>query len=55
MGPVVSRAAQERIVGMVERATADGSGKLLLGGGVPGGDLAGGFYVEPTVFGDVRS
>ena len=28
-------------------------GKLLLGGGVPGGDLADGFYVEPTVFGDV--
>jgi acyl-CoA reductase-like NAD-dependent aldehyde dehydrogenase len=53
MGPVVSRAAQERIIAMIERAQADGSGKLLVGGGVPGGDLAGGFYVEPTVFGDV--
>jgi aldehyde dehydrogenase (NAD+) len=52
-GPVVTRAAQERIVGMIDRACADGSGKLLLGGGIPGGDLAGGFYVEPTVFGDV--
>lgn len=54
MGPVVSRNAQERIVGMIDRATAEGSGKLLIGGGVPGGDLAAGFYVEPTVLGDVR-
>jgi acyl-CoA reductase-like NAD-dependent aldehyde dehydrogenase len=53
MGPVVSRAAQERIIGMIERAQADGSGKLLIGGGVPGGALANGFYVEPTVVGDV--
>jgi acyl-CoA reductase-like NAD-dependent aldehyde dehydrogenase len=54
MGPVVSRSAQERIIGMIERAQADGSGKLLIGGGAPGGELANGFYVEPTVFGDVR-
>jgi aldehyde dehydrogenase (NAD+) len=53
MGPVVSRAAQERILGMVERARTDGTAKLLVGGGAPGGDLAEGFYVEPTVFGDV--
>jgi aldehyde dehydrogenase (NAD+) len=53
MGPVVSRAAQERILGMVERARNDGTAKLLAGGGAPGGDLAAGFYVEPTVFGDV--
>jgi acyl-CoA reductase-like NAD-dependent aldehyde dehydrogenase len=54
MGPVVSRSAQERIIGMIERARAEGSGKLLIGGGTPRGALAGGFYVEPTVFGDVR-
>lgn len=52
-GPVVTRAAQERIIGMMDRARVDGSAKLLLGGGVPGGELANGFYVEPTVFGDV--
>ncbi len=46
-------AAQERIIGMIERAQADGSGKLLTGGGAPRGELADGFYVEPTVFGDV--
>ena len=38
---------------MVERARSDGSGKLLIGGGAGGGELAPGFYVEPTVFGDV--
>ena len=53
MGPVVSRAAQERIIAMIDRAQAEGAGKLLFGGGVPDGDLAGGFFVEPTVFGDV--
>lgn len=53
MGPVVSRAAQERILGMVERARADGTAELLVGGGAPGGNLAGGSYVEPTVFDDV--
>jgi aldehyde dehydrogenase (NAD+) len=52
-GPVVTRAAQARIIGMIDRARADGSAKLLLGGGIPGGELANGFYVEPTVFGDV--
>ena len=54
MGPVVSRSAQQRILAMIDRAQADGSGKLLIGGGAPGGHLADGFFVEPTVFGDVR-
>ena len=52
-GPVVNEAAQTRILGMIDRARADGSGTLLVGGSKPGGDLARGFYVEPTVFGDV--
>src|SRR5439155_6496850 len=43
MGPVVSRSAQERIIGMIERAQADGSGKLLVGGGIAGGELSNGF------------
>lgn len=53
MGPVVNRAAQERILQMIQRAESEGSGKLLVGGRVPGGSLADGFYVQPTVFGDV--
>ncbi|MDG2027678.1 MAG: aldehyde dehydrogenase family protein [Acidimicrobiales bacterium] len=53
IGPVVNQAARDRILGMIERARADGSGKLLTGGGIPVGAPGGGFYVEPTVFGDV--
>ncbi|MET0728509.1 MAG: aldehyde dehydrogenase family protein [Acidimicrobiales bacterium] len=53
MGPVVSRAAQERILAMIDRAQTDERAKLLTGGGVPDGPLAAGSYVEPTVFGDV--
>ncbi|WP_041255976.1 aldehyde dehydrogenase family protein [Frankia sp. EAN1pec] len=52
ISPLVTRAAQERVHAMIKRAQADGA-KLLTGGGIPGGDLADGFYVEPTVFGDV--
>ena len=52
MGPVVSRAAQERIIGMIERAQADG-GQAARRRGRPRRPLADGFYVEPTVFGDV--
>jgi acyl-CoA reductase-like NAD-dependent aldehyde dehydrogenase len=53
VGPVITKSAQERILGMIERAQSEGAGKLLVGGGVPGGDLASGFFVEPTVVGDV--
>ncbi len=53
MGPVVSRDAQQRILGMIERALADGSATLLCGGGVPADTPPNGFYVQPTVLGDV--
>ena len=53
VGPVITKSAQERILGMIERAQSEGAARLLVGGGVPGGDLANGYFVEPTVFGDV--
>ena len=53
VSPLITRAAKQRVLDMIERATAQGSGKLLIGGGTPGGDLDRGFFVEPTVFGDV--
>ncbi|ONH32913.1 aldehyde dehydrogenase family protein [Pseudofrankia asymbiotica] len=54
VGPVVTAAARDRILGTIDRARSGGAGKLLAGGGAPDGDLTGGgFYVEPTVFGDV--
>jgi len=51
-GPVVNEAALERILGMIERAKSDGA-RLISGGSRIGGDLAGGYFIEPTVFADV--
>jgi aldehyde dehydrogenase (NAD+) len=53
MGPVISEPAVTRILGMIERATDSGDAKLLTGGERLGGDLSGGYYVQPTVLGDV--
>jgi len=53
MGPVASEASSERILGIIEQARSDGAGRLLTGGGRPGGELSDGFFVEPTVFVDV--
>ena len=52
MGPLVSRNQQQTVldfirVGQDERATA------LTGGHAPNGELADGFFVEPTIFTDV--
>jgi aldehyde dehydrogenase (NAD+) len=52
VGPVVSEPAMERILGVIDRAAADGA-RLLVGGGRLGGDLADGWFVAPTVFGEV--
>jgi 1-pyrroline dehydrogenase len=43
MGPVVSRAQQERVLGFIDRAKG---GEVLTGGGAGGGR---GFFVEPTL------
>jgi aldehyde dehydrogenase (NAD+) len=51
MGPVVSQAACDRILGVIERGRE--SGQLVAGGARAAGELAGGFFVEPTVFADV--
>ncbi len=52
IGPVVSETALERILGVVDRAGTDGA-ELLTGGARLGGDLAAGYFVAPTVFGNV--
>jgi aldehyde dehydrogenase (NAD+) len=51
-GPVVNEAALDRILGQIEQATNDGA-RLVTGGSRILGDLAGGFFIEPTVFADV--
>ncbi len=52
VGPVVNEVAMRRILGVVEQATNDGA-TLLTGGTRLGGELAGGWFIPPTVFGDV--
>jgi acyl-CoA reductase-like NAD-dependent aldehyde dehydrogenase len=52
LGPVVSEAACERILGYVERARGDGA-RLVAGGSRLDGALADGFFVAPTIFADV--
>jgi 1-pyrroline dehydrogenase len=47
MGPVVSAAQQERVLGFLERAKSGGSIEVLTGGNGANGDR--GFFVEPTV------
>jgi aldehyde dehydrogenase (NAD+) len=53
IGPVVSARACERIVGVIERASEHGAGRLVAGGERLGGELADGFYIAPTVFAEV--
>ena len=53
MGPVVSAPHCERILSVIDRARQESAGDLLTGGGRLGGDLSDGFYIAPTVFGNV--
>lgn len=53
LGPVINAQACDRILGVIDRARSEGSGRLVTGGGRVGGDLANGYFVEPTVFTNV--
>jgi aldehyde dehydrogenase (NAD+) len=53
MGPVISQRSCERILETIDRARADGDGELILAGGREGGDLQNGYFLRPTVFGQV--
>jgi aldehyde dehydrogenase (NAD+) len=52
MGPVINEQACARILGMIDTAR-DAGYPLLAGGQRLGGDLAAGYFLSPTVFGDV--
>jgi len=52
-GPVISAASADRILGVIDDAVTQNSGELLLGGKRIGGEVAHGYFVEPTVFGGV--
>ncbi|HEY2705516.1 MAG TPA: aldehyde dehydrogenase family protein [Candidatus Dormibacteraeota bacterium] len=48
MGPLVSEVQQRRVAGYVEEGVRAGA-SCRTGGGVPGGDLAGGYFYQPTL------
>ena len=52
-GPQVSARQRERVLGYVAKAKQEGA-RLVTGGGTPK-HLAKGYYVEPTLFADVRN
>ncbi len=51
VGPVISQGAADRIMGHIDEAR--GNARLLLGGNRAGGQLANGYFIEPTVFVDL--
>ncbi|TWG93389.1 betaine-aldehyde dehydrogenase [Mesorhizobium sp. J18] len=54
LGPLVSKAQQEKVLSYIEIGKQEGA-TLHCGGGVPRlQGLEGGFYVEPTIFTDMR-
>jgi acyl-CoA reductase-like NAD-dependent aldehyde dehydrogenase len=53
MGPVITEQSLERIMDVVAEAKDRGDGRLLVGGDRVGGELASGYFMSPTVFGDV--
>ena len=54
LGPVVNESQRRQILSYIDVGKA-GEGKLLCGGGIPKGELyERGYFVEPTVFADVR-
>lgn len=54
MGPVISDGARDRIMGMVERAAADGA-KVECGGPLTEGELAGGYFLSPMLLTGARN
>ena len=53
LGPVITEAAANRILGVVEEAVSTHAGELITGGARLGADLADGYFIEPTVFANV--
>ncbi len=52
-GPVISEASLQRVLSLIDAARDRGDGAVLSGGHRLEGELASGFFVAPTVFGDV--
>lgn len=53
MGPIISAAALERILGVIDQAVSRDGARLICGGERLGGELAAGFYLPITIIADV--
>jgi acyl-CoA reductase-like NAD-dependent aldehyde dehydrogenase len=53
MGPVICKASLDRCHRFIAEAKAQGARQVAGDLPLPGGDLAGGFYIRPTIFADV--
>ncbi len=51
-GPIINTRQVDRVMGYIGRGSEEG-GRLVVGGDRPGGDLAKGNFVNPTLFADV--
>jgi aldehyde dehydrogenase (NAD+) len=57
MGPLATAQARDRVLSMIHAVVKAGEGSVVLGGRAPEfqGDLAGGYFVEPTILCDVAA
>jgi aldehyde dehydrogenase (NAD+) len=53
IGPLINAAALERVSRFIEQAKAGNDGRLVFGGERCDGELAEGYFVQPTIFADV--
>ncbi|GAA0317507.1 aldehyde dehydrogenase family protein [Sphingomonas oligophenolica] len=53
VGPVISRASSDRILGIVDEAASTGAGRIVTGGKRLDGELGTGWFLAPTVLADV--
>jgi aldehyde dehydrogenase (NAD+) len=54
LGPIANRAQYHRVIAMIDQAVSEGS-ELITGGVDRPEDLAGGFFVRPTIFSNVTA
>lgn len=52
VGPLINAAACDRVMGMLDRVRTERSGRIVLGGNRPGGNLSGKNFIEPTIIAD---